>query len=966
MAEVASTASSLLPSPNAASAERRVALTLAHELAHMFFGDAVGFSWWDELWLSEGFATYLEHGAAAAALAAATATTSEGTGGGGGPSSRSAAAAPSAVDFFDAFFDSTTSVGLRAAARSRSGHALSARFPRGALQSDGGIEAMFDRVEYEHGAGVLRMLRAYMNAGKEDLEEGEEGGSGGGEGLSSSSSAASAAAIDDGALGGGSGPATDRFLAGLRDYLRRHALRAASSAELFDALQPHAAAFEEQEEAEEGAEGGMAASASASATSASSSAAAAAANNNDTVSSWMRSWTSFRGAPLLLVRLDEATGDVHLEQATLMSGGGGGGGSGGGAGIGGGGGGGIRAVPCDDAAVAGPDGNPGAESPAAMPPWWIPLRVATSARPGPHWLRGEREEQSPFSRRRRRRRRARVLSACSTSTPIARLSLPSSSSSSSSPPSNSPSPSSSLPSWIKVNAGAVAPVRVSYPARLWLSLSRAAAVVVDGASRPTPLISGADLSQLLSDADALSEAGIAPVSAFLNLTRALGERPPGRAGADLGAWRAAAAGLRRMREFLSSSQGGEKGGGIEKSELQCASDLDAYVSRKLLFGSFVEFQGGDGDEDEREDKGGGRNATLSSSSPAFSVADSSLPPWSLLRALPRSAPNALRATRALVLGLAADFGGARSGGGARGSGGVSASISSSSSSSKHESFEDAAWAALRRGLAAASSPSSSLSSSSSSLSSSSSSSRRPSSFSHSRYLYLGDADARGVLYSSAVSAGGKEAFDAIKKIYEEQEEGRGAGAGGERGPRPLARRKTADPAERERALLALAHAGSAAQARAALDFAVSESVRSQDAAALASAVASADAGRSRRVCWDWLVGGGRGGSRGSGAALLAAKKGGGGKGGDGGARAVGKLFASVGSGLAPPAGGNGGGGDDERSLRKLEKEIERAAKALKIGQRRHVDSALEGVRARWSWRRHNREEACRWLAAEVE
>ena len=79
---------------------------------------------------------------------------------------------------------------------------------------------------------------------------------------SAASAAATAAAVDDGALGGGSGPATDRFLAGLRDYLRRHALRAASSAELFDALQPHAAAFEEQEEAEEGAEGGMAASSS--------------------------------------------------------------------------------------------------------------------------------------------------------------------------------------------------------------------------------------------------------------------------------------------------------------------------------------------------------------------------------------------------------------------------------------------------------------------------------------------------------------------------------------------------------------------------------------------------------------------------------------------------------------------------------------------------------------------------------
>ena len=105
-------------------------------------------------------------------------------------------------------------------------------------------------------------------------------------------------------------------------------------------------------------------------------------------------------------------------------------------------------------------------------------------------------------------------------------------------------------------------------------------------------------------------------------------------------------------------------------------------------------------------------------------------------------------------------------------------------------------------------------------------------------------------------------------------------------------------------------------------------------------------------------GGGRGGR--TGASLLAAKKG---DGGDGGPRAVGRLFASVGGGLAPADGG--AGGDDVRSLRSLEKEIERATKSLKIRQRRHVDSALEGVRARWSWRRYSREEACRWLAAEV-
>jgi aminopeptidase N len=37
------------------------ALVLAHEMAHMWFGDLVTMTWWDDLWLNESFAEYLGH-----------------------------------------------------------------------------------------------------------------------------------------------------------------------------------------------------------------------------------------------------------------------------------------------------------------------------------------------------------------------------------------------------------------------------------------------------------------------------------------------------------------------------------------------------------------------------------------------------------------------------------------------------------------------------------------------------------------------------------------------------------------------------------------------------------------------------------------------------------------------------------------------------------------------------------------
>jgi puromycin-sensitive aminopeptidase len=122
----------LVDSTNSTQNERqRVADVVAHELAHMWFGDLVTMSWWNGIWLNEAFATFMEI---------------------------------AACDAYAPEWERWTSFGLERSAAFEVDSLASTRSVEFEVKSPAEADGMFDVLTYQKGGALLRMLEQYLGA----------------------------------------------------------------------------------------------------------------------------------------------------------------------------------------------------------------------------------------------------------------------------------------------------------------------------------------------------------------------------------------------------------------------------------------------------------------------------------------------------------------------------------------------------------------------------------------------------------------------------------------------------------------------------------------------------------------------------------------------------------------------------------------------------------------------------------
>lgn len=120
------------PENSATGTRQRIVEVVAHEMAHMWFGDLVTMEWWDDLWLNESFASWM---------------------------------GDKAVDhlypewqMWTQFLYQDTAAGLSLDGLKNS-HPIEAK-----VQNPAEIREMFDAISYSKGAATLRMLEEFLGA----------------------------------------------------------------------------------------------------------------------------------------------------------------------------------------------------------------------------------------------------------------------------------------------------------------------------------------------------------------------------------------------------------------------------------------------------------------------------------------------------------------------------------------------------------------------------------------------------------------------------------------------------------------------------------------------------------------------------------------------------------------------------------------------------------------------------------
>ncbi len=108
---------------------KRIARVVAHEMAHQWFGDLVTMKWWDDIWLNEGFANWME-------------------------TRPLASIRPDWNIAVDEAAENQAALDLDALKTTHAVHA--------AVETPAQIEEAFDAITYNKGAAVLRMIESYI------------------------------------------------------------------------------------------------------------------------------------------------------------------------------------------------------------------------------------------------------------------------------------------------------------------------------------------------------------------------------------------------------------------------------------------------------------------------------------------------------------------------------------------------------------------------------------------------------------------------------------------------------------------------------------------------------------------------------------------------------------------------------------------------------------------------------------